>query len=156
AARRVRNASLAAFEHRAFPIARLLERLRDAGVSHAASVLNVNFYYQNWLADDDGRAPHATLRARPAKGAVQRGAFELSLEVVENADPADLYFKFDPDVYAAAAIARMAGHYLEVLRAAVAEPAVTVARVPILTSGERQQLDQWNHSPDAIAPPDAR
>ena len=150
-AKQVRDSSLAAIEHSAFPLSRLLGELRAAGVSHAASLLDVTFYYQNWLANTaEGGAQG--LISGPSKDVFQKGEFELSLEVVESDAACELYFKFNPDVYAEPVIRRMAAHYLAILREAAAEPNRQIDGFSLLSDAERRRLDEWNDGTHADMP----
>jgi amino acid adenylation domain-containing protein len=53
-------------------------------------------------------------------------------------------FKYDADLYDAAAAARMAGHLRTLAEAIVADPRQRVSDLPLLTPAEHRQLAQWN------------
>src|SRR5262249_1350637 len=48
------------------------------------------------------------------------------------------------DLFEDATITRLLGHYQTLLEAVVAEPDLPLARLPLLTPAERQQLAAWN------------
>ncbi|MBH8565767.1 amino acid adenylation domain-containing protein [Nostoc sp. CENA67] len=54
------------------------------------------------------------------------------------------YFEYNSDLFDAATIVRMVGHFQTVLEAIVANPAQKVRELPLLTAPEKQQLQAWN------------
>ncbi|HLK33364.1 MAG TPA: amino acid adenylation domain-containing protein [Terriglobales bacterium] len=74
-------------------------------------------------------------------------------DVCSGASKFDLYFDLDdrsegiigpvtynPDLFEAGTIARLVGHWQELLKGAVSDPARPVAELPLLTAAEREQL----------------
>jgi amino acid adenylation domain-containing protein len=81
------------------------------------------------------RAHVVSERYRLRLVAVQRGA-ELELE-----------FHYDASRFERGAVERIAGYYINLLTAALANPATAVSRLPLLSQAERQQLlVEWNQT----------
>jgi amino acid adenylation domain-containing protein len=139
---RVRSTALDAFAHQDLPFATLVDAVRPSrSLSHDALV-QAMFILQN--------APRAELRLP-----------RLSLEVVEvdnGTSQLDLicafrdvggklegYFHYDSDLFEPATLARLATHYRELLRAAVAAPSTRLSALPLLSARERgRALRDWN------------
>ncbi len=73
--------------------------------------------------------------------------FDLYLELEERADGLLGRFIYRSDLFDAATVERMIGHYLALLGSACAEPARPLARLAMLTDAERRDLlHTWNES----------
>jgi len=74
--------------------------------------------------------------------------FDLSLEL--DARPGGIIgrFEYNADLFDAATIARMVGHWQTLLEGIVADPAQRLVDLPLLSADERHALlNAWNHSP---------
>jgi amino acid adenylation domain-containing protein len=80
------------------------------------------------------------------------GACKLNLKCVENQGSLNLAFHYDASRYERTSIERLSQHFMTLLAAAVSNPDQQVARLPLLTDTERNQvLDDWNQT-DASYP----
>ncbi|HEX3085319.1 MAG TPA: amino acid adenylation domain-containing protein, partial [Pyrinomonadaceae bacterium] len=71
--------------------------------------------------------------------------FDLTLEVGESPGGISVSFEYAKDLFSAATIDRMLGHFLNLLTAIVADPAQTIIDIELLTRKEqRQLLVEWN------------
>ncbi|KAB0511213.1 non-ribosomal peptide synthetase [Pseudomonas extremorientalis] len=71
--------------------------------------------------------------------------FDLSLDTQESGDGIWASLTYATDLFSAATVARMAEHWLSLLRAAVANPALPLQDLATLDSREREQiLVEWN------------
>jgi amino acid adenylation domain-containing protein len=71
--------------------------------------------------------------------------FDLSLDLEEDTGGLIGFLKYNPDLFAAPTIERMAGHWQTLLEGIVAQPDQPIATLPLLTSAERHQvLVEWN------------
>ena len=74
-----------------------------------------------------------------------RAFHDLTLELQERAGRLVGWFEYDKDLFEAATIARMAGHFQSLLKAAVAQPDRSVAELELLSENERRQVvETWN------------
>jgi non-ribosomal peptide synthetase component F len=73
--------------------------------------------------------------------------FKLRLSVVRRESGMELEFQYDASRLERAAVERIAGYYLNLLQAAVANPETAVSRLPLLSENERRQLlVEWNQT----------
>ncbi|OUL18006.1 non-ribosomal peptide synthetase, partial [Nostoc sp. 106C] len=69
---------------------------------------------------------------------------DLMLSLDEQSEGLVGYFEYNSDLFDAATIARMVGHFQTVLAAVVTNPAQKISELPLLTEAENQQLQAWN------------
>ncbi|MDB4893796.1 MAG: Amino acid adenylation, partial [Firmicutes bacterium] len=74
----------------------------------------------------------------------QEGQFELKLYMAKSPNGMLGALQYSTDLFDESTIARMAGHYLNLLQAVVADPDQEVAVLPLLAEGERRQLVEWH------------
>ena len=137
----VRENALAAYAHQDLPFEKLVEDLAPARDLSRNPLFQVLFALQN--------NPPATLELEGAQ--VSRVAlprrnvkFDISLAVRESSEGLRTSWEYSSDLFDAATIARMAGHYQVVLEAVVADPSTRIGDLPLLTELERRQLQAWN------------
>ncbi|MER5965787.1 amino acid adenylation domain-containing protein [Streptomyces sp. NPDC002057] len=141
---RVRTAALGAQQHRETPFERLVEALdlpRDLG---RPPLFQVSFALQNHRAQTV--RPHdLEWRTFPFDGSGVH--LDLGLYCTETEDGLDAFVTYRTDLWDAATVARLAGHWQRVLDRAAAEPHTPVGALDLLTPGERDQvLYGWNDS----------
>src|SRR6266567_3878700 len=73
--------------------------------------------------------------------------YKLRLVAVRRGAELELEFHYDAARLERSAVERIAGYYINVLSAALANPSTAVSRLPLLSQAERQQLlVEWNHT----------
>jgi amino acid adenylation domain-containing protein len=70
--------------------------------------------------------------------------FDLDLELDDRPEGLFGRFVYSTDLFDAATMERMAGHFQTMLEAIVADPEQKLSRLPMLTAAEKQQLTDWN------------
>ncbi|WP_437561756.1 amino acid adenylation domain-containing protein [Sorangium sp. So ce542] len=91
----------------------------------------------------------------PVELDVEQARFDLTLFLTESGDAIEGALEFDLDLFDPATVARLAGHYETILRAAAAAPSSRVGELPLLTPAERREvLVSWNAT-SAPPPPAA-
>jgi amino acid adenylation domain-containing protein len=135
--RRVREVCLGAYGHQDLPFDRLVEELhvqRDLSrnplfqvmfVLHTASLRAVEM-------------PGMTLS--PVEGDSETAHFDLTLQILDAEQGLTAAFVYNTDLFEAATITRMLGHFQNLLEAIVADPEQRLADLPLLTETQRQQL----------------
>jgi amino acid adenylation domain-containing protein len=142
--RQVQATALGAFEHQDLPFEKLVELLQPARDRSRNPLFQVQFALQN--------APLAPLALEGLtlelmSGDVLATRFDLECHVWERADDVAVVFVYNPDLFEAATIRRMLGHYRTLLGAVVAEPDRPVDRLPLLSAAEQHQLlAHWNRA----------
>ena len=73
--------------------------------------------------------------------------FDLALELTPTSNGWQGHFEYNTDLFEAATIRRMIGHWKQLLAAIASDPQQHVENLPILTAAERQQvLFEWNNT----------
>lgn len=142
---RVRRVTLAAYEHQEVPFDRLVDELQPERDTSHTPLFQVVFTLQN--------APMpplelTRLRLRLADTHSGMAKFDLTLEVVEQADGLEVAAEYNTDLFDPETIARLLQHYQVLLESIVAAPDSCIAHLPLLTAAEYQQLvSAWdNHT----------
>ena len=151
---------LAAFDYQEYPIARLVERLNPPRDPSRSLLYQSSFVFQQahrgqqYMQSDDN-TQHTGLQVTMLPLALGAGQTDLALELFDDATELSGYFHANADILSAPTLARMAGHFITLLEAMVADPARSVAALPLLTAAERHQLlVAWNDT--AVAYPQDR
>jgi amino acid adenylation domain-containing protein len=144
--RRVREVCLGAYGHQDLPFDRLVEELRLKRDLSRNPLFQVMFVLQN-ASMRATELPGLTLR--PVEGDSETAHFDLSLVVVDADQGLTASFVYNTDLFEAATITRMLGHFQILLEAMVADPEQRLSDLPLLSDTERQQLVvQWNDTKD--------
>jgi amino acid adenylation domain-containing protein len=139
---RVRETVLGAFSHQELPFEKLVEELNPERKVNRSPLFQVMFALQNMPAPDlsvDG------LSLTPLKLGAATSKFDLSLEVEEKPPGLCVSIEYATDLFAAATIERMLGHFQSLLEGAVNDPTQSVTDLSLMTEAEsRQLLIDWN------------
>jgi amino acid adenylation domain-containing protein len=145
--RRVRATTLAAYEHQDLPFERLVEVLQPGrDLSHTP-------LFQVMLAPQTPPAqglalPGLTITDMDLHNGASK--FDLTLFLREGAGRLKATFEYATDLYDAATIARMLGHFETLLCGIAADPDQRLSHLPILSGAERRRVVvEWN---DTAAP----
>ena len=150
--RRVRDAARGAYAHQDLPFPKLVEAMRPERDASAGPIFQIMFAPQN--------APRAEwslpgLALEPVAIETDRALFDLTLYWEETPSGLRGILEYDTDLFDAATVARLAGHYLNLLETVAADPERALAEAPLLTGAERTELlEKWNAT-DAPFPKDA-
>ncbi|MCP4658786.1 MAG: amino acid adenylation domain-containing protein, partial [bacterium] len=151
---RAREVALGAFAHQDLPFEKLVEALRIERDLSRAPLFQVMFILQTAPVEGAmAELPGMTLEVLP----IDQGTAIYDLTVALN-DMGDLFtgwLEYNTDLFDAATIARMADHYLTLVRGAAAAPETRLSELPLLAPPERHQLlAEWNATESAF--PDQR
>ncbi|RKH09839.1 amino acid adenylation domain-containing protein [Corallococcus sp. CA053C] len=145
---RVREVTLGAYAHQDVPFEKLVEELAPVRDLRRPPLFQVMFVLQNTPMPALALG-EATLEPLPFAQTVAK--FELTLSLEETAEGLRGSLEYNTDLFDAATVERMAGHYRTLLEGLVAEPGQTLSRLPLLTEGERHQLVvAWNQTRTAL------
>lgn len=140
--KRVRGVCLDAYAHQDMPFEKLVEELRpERDLSHSPLfqvMLNLeNAPKQPLVAQG--------LRIEEFEVFSDMAPFDLSLEMTEKGSGIDCLFVYNADLFDAATIERVAGHYRMILEGVVAYPDRRLSELPLLTEAEAHTLlVEWN------------
>ena len=149
---RMRQTVLAALEHQDYPILRLVQRLRPPRDLSRSPLCQTMF-----VLDKPHRVAEQAIPAfaRGETGLrMDLGGFamesiplerraatlDLVMLIIETTGSLSASIRFNTDLFDAATIARMAGHFQTLLESVLRDPAAAIGDVEILTGAERRQL----------------
>ncbi|MFI1016687.1 amino acid adenylation domain-containing protein [Streptomyces sp. NPDC020965] len=145
---RVRTAALGAQQHQETPFERLVEALdlpREVG---RPPLFQVSFALQNHRAQEF-RPRELTWGTFPFEGSAVH--LDLGLYCTETDGGLDAFLTYRTDLWDAATVGRLAGHWQRVLDAVAADPYAPVDTLDLLTSEERHRLlYEWNDTGTAL------
>ncbi|MEO6889068.1 MAG: amino acid adenylation domain-containing protein [Ktedonobacteraceae bacterium] len=154
---RVRTLMLEAYEHQDFPFDKIVEALNPE------RNLSYNPLFQIMFGFHDSplstfKIPNLTVNLTEG---ISNGSakFDMNIVVIPRAEQhtgshheqaaqegITLVWEYNTDLFDAATIRRMVGHYQTLLEAIVVNPRLHLSDVPLLTAEEYQQLAGWNET----------
>ncbi len=147
----VRATVLDAFEHRAVPFAKVVERMEPERSPGHAPLVQVLFIVQPSPAEvteSEGLA----LGLRPVDNGTSK--FDLTAVLRRRDDGLEMRLQYASDLFERATMTRFMDHYRTLLEGMLDRPGATIIDLPILTRPEREALQQWNASRDDRIPSD--
>jgi amino acid adenylation domain-containing protein/non-ribosomal peptide synthase protein (TIGR01720 family) len=139
---RTRQATLGAYEHQELPFERLVEALAPARDLGRMPLVQVVLVLQN-APRAAIELPGLTLQPLPDQGGTTK--FDLTLTLAEDGSTLAGGIEYSTDLFDAATVGRWARHFVTLLGAAVADPELRLAELPLLGEAERHQLlREWN------------
>ncbi|MBO4206241.1 non-ribosomal peptide synthetase [Micromonospora echinofusca] len=147
----VRRHLLDAYAHPDLPFEQLVDALKPERDTSYSPLFQVMLVLQNIPR---GRLDLPDLALRPLPSSTGAAKFDLSVEVVEEADTLHVTFEYDTDLFDAATVARMADHFVRLLAQVAADPSVPVGDLRLLGPAERQrQVVEWNRTARPLTAP---
>ncbi|MCY1045882.1 amino acid adenylation domain-containing protein [Corallococcus sp. bb12-1] len=146
----VRRTTLAASVHQALAFEQLVEALQPTRALSHSPLFQVLFTLQNTPTESLTLPGLAIEQLEIESGTSQ---FDLSLSMNETPHGLVSDLTFDTDLFDAATIERMTGHFLSLLAAVADNPTQPVSRMPLLTEPERTLLlRDWNATSREVSP----
>jgi amino acid adenylation domain-containing protein/non-ribosomal peptide synthase protein (TIGR01720 family) len=141
---RVRQMALDAYAHQDLPFDRLVEALGAARDASFTPVIQIMFMLH--VPDMDRLAPPGvTTEAFAMPVHTAKCDFTLALE--ERADGLRGQAIYSTDLFTAAEIERLIGHFRRLVDSALAAPEAPISQLRMLTDRERAQLAEFGHGP---------
>jgi amino acid adenylation domain-containing protein len=134
---RVRETSLQAYAHQDLPFEMLVEKLHPERSLSQTPLFQVMFVLQNTTAFEVD-LPQVSIRSVSVESTTAK--FDLTLAMQQKAEGLRGCFEYSTNLYDAATIERMAGHFQSLLEGIVLDPDKRLSELPILTEVERRQL----------------
>jgi len=146
---KVRQTVLRALEHADYPVSLLVKQLdvaRDASRSALYQVMYVWHQQHQSGAAAAASSGSGALVAEVLGATMQRGAAQdLLLAVLDTGDQLVCNWTYNVDLFDAGTIARMGGHFAQLLESIVADADARVSSLQLLSNDERNQiLREWN------------
>jgi amino acid adenylation domain-containing protein/thioester reductase-like protein len=147
---RVREVALGGYAHQDVPFEKLILELQpQRSLAHSA-LFQAMLSVQNAPV---GRLELPGLSLAPVPVELGRAKFDLSLDLAELPAGLATLWEYDADLFDRATVGRLAGAFELLLAAAVREPHLPLARLPLLAPAQRHQLlREWNDEPGVPRP----
>ncbi|EAR21793.1 non-ribosomal peptide synthetase [Nitrococcus mobilis] len=142
---RVRETALGAQAHQDLPFEQLVEALQPARSLSHNPLFQVMYNHQarSAAASIELRG----LRIEALSREVGSTQFDLTLDTLEEGGGLSAALTYRTELFDHATVARLAGHWCELLRAMLADPERRVGELPMLPEAERfELLDEWNRT----------
>jgi amino acid adenylation domain-containing protein len=133
---RVREVVLGGQEHQELPFEELVDALKPARALSHSPLFQVLFALQTTLAEAV-RLPGLHVEITEVDAAAAK--FDLSLDMAETEAGLEGAFEYNTDLFDAATVARMAGHFQTLLAGIVATPDCRLHELPLLSVEEWQE-----------------
>ncbi len=142
--RQVRERTLGAYQHQELPFEKLVEELGvERSLAHTP-LFQVTFALQN---NEQGELSLGGAEVQALERGGSAAKFDLMLSLGEAGDEIGGGLEYRSELWEAATIERMAGHYLAVLEAVAAAPEARLSELQLLGAAERRQvLEEWNRT----------
>ena len=140
--RRIRGVALGAYTNQDLPFEILVEVLRPDRDLSRNPLFDVMFQLRNTPERD---VAFPGLRTACIDFDIGVAKFDLTLEAIDQSEGLECRFEYNTDLFDAATIERMAGHFQILLEGIVANPDQCISDLPLLSESERRQLlVEWN------------
>ncbi|MFY1594550.1 amino acid adenylation domain-containing protein [Micromonospora sp. WMMD737] len=147
----VRRHLLDAYAHPDLPFEQLVDALNPERHTSYSPLFQVMLVLQNIPR---GRLALPGLELRPLSSSTGAAKFDLSVEVMEHADELHVIFEYNTDLFDAATIARLAGHFVRLLAQVAADASAPVGALRLLGADERHRLlVEWNRTARPLTGP---
>jgi amino acid adenylation domain-containing protein len=141
---RVRQLTLEAYAHPDLPFEELVKALQPQRDLSHTPLFQVLFVLQN-APISEVELTGLTISPLPTQGAVAK--FDLTLSLQNTASGLVGMWQYNADLFDAATIERMSGHFVTLLSGIITNPEQQISQLPLLSEVEQQQLlVDWNNT----------
>ncbi|QSX79619.1 non-ribosomal peptide synthetase [Agrilutibacter solisilvae] len=134
----VRETTLGAYAHQDLPFEQVVEALQpERSLSHSP-LFQVMLTLNHLTAAGESSLPDLSLS--PIENAKHSAQFDLSLSMTETPDGLVGGLVFATDLFDRSTVERMAGHWMTLLAAMVADDSQQLSRLPLLCAAQREQV----------------
>ncbi|MGK9418713.1 non-ribosomal peptide synthase/polyketide synthase [Pseudomonas cedrina] len=143
----IKEHALGAQAHQELPFERLVEALKvERNLSHTP-LFQVMYNHQPVVADIASVSTASGLELALVEWQARTTQFDLTLDTYEKSGTLHAALTYATDLFDAASIQRMAGHWLSLLQAMVADGEQCIGELPMLAPEEQQVLvHAWNQT----------
>ena len=138
---RVKEVCLGAYAHQDLPFEQLVQILQPERNNSQNPLFQVSFVLEPRILTQDGEWGLSQLDVDTGTSKL-----DLTLELDERAEGIIGRFEYNTDLFDAATIERMVGHYQTLLEGIVSDTNQRISDLPLLTTAEQQLLVQWNNT----------
>ena len=147
----VRQIALDAYAHQDLPFEKLVEELQPQRSLSYSPLFQVTFVFQNTPGETLELPGLSVTRISERESVAAK--FDLTLFISESDSGLTGMWRYNTDLFDAATIDRMSGHFQTLLTALVANPQQPVGQIPLLQVDERHRvLTEWNRTQTEFPP----
>jgi len=139
----VREVALGAYAHQNLPFEKLVEKLQPERNLSRSPLFQVMFAFQN-TPGQPWELPGLTITPLEVHSGTSK--FDLTLDLKETSEGIKGGIEYNTDLFEAATITRMVGHFQTLLESIVANPDQPIWELPLLTTTEQHQLLVERHN----------
>jgi amino acid adenylation domain-containing protein len=140
--RRVKETALAGYANQDVPFEQLVKEVQPDRSLAANPLFQAMFVLQS---EDLPSLQLPGLNVKHFRVGGTRANFDLTLDIIERDGQLNCLFESNADLFEAETIARMTGHFQNLLAGLIANPEQRISQMPLLTDAERRQLlVEWN------------
>src|SRR6202140_2678852 len=141
--RHVRSFALEAYAHQDLPFEKLVEELVPQRSLDTHPLIQVLFTFQSF-ARQVFEIPGLTIQEVPFEAGIAK--FDLALVMWEDGD-LQCQFEYNTDIFEPSTMNRLLRHFEKLLTEVVENPDLRVAKIPLMSSEEREQVVvDWNRT----------
>ncbi|MDH0897561.1 MULTISPECIES: non-ribosomal peptide synthetase [unclassified Pseudomonas] len=145
---RVRDTADAAQSHQDLPFEQVVAAMQPDRSGSGSPLFQIMFNHQVANGSEGLRIPGLALE--PIEWSSPLAQFDLTLNTQETHDTLTAELNYAVALFDESTIARLAGHWLNLLQAMVADPRRCIAELPLLDAAERETVEQIWSSPDVL------
>ncbi|HTG36439.1 MAG TPA: non-ribosomal peptide synthase/polyketide synthase [Thermoanaerobaculia bacterium] len=138
---RVRESALSAYAHQDLPFEKLVDELAPERNLSQTAFFQILLVLQN-APLEPLVLPGITLS--PVTSDAEASKLDFTLDAVEMSGKLVIALRFNPDLFEATTIERLAGHLQRLLETVVIHPERPIHEISLLSEGELQQLREWS------------
>jgi amino acid adenylation domain-containing protein len=135
--RRTRESVLKALDHQDLPFERLVERLKPERDASRQPLIQVMFVFN---PDETSRFDLPGLNVDPLRLDYGSAKFDLSLFFTQDGENLHARLEYNSDIFTPATMERLLDHFQMLLTAALVNPDLPVARLPLTTEADQHRL----------------
>ncbi|MGW0811446.1 amino acid adenylation domain-containing protein, partial [Nonomuraea sp. NPDC002799] len=141
----VRTTTLDAYANQDVPFDHVVERLKPARDAGRTPLFQIMFTFDNFTAADEPAVALAALTAERGRSELITSPFDLTLGLRDSADGMSGEVEYNIDLYEPATIARIAGHFRELVRRIGDDPDLPLSQLESsIADRERERIGGWN------------
>jgi amino acid adenylation domain-containing protein len=141
----VKATMLRAYDHQDVPFEKVVEAVGVKRDLRQHPIVQVVFTLQNTPEVDELRL--GEVQVTPLVAPEVASKFDLNLDITVTPEGLVILFTYSSDLYEAATIERMAGHYENILQSILQQPDLSLSALPLLAPAEENVLlEQFNHT----------
>ncbi|WP_413668446.1 amino acid adenylation domain-containing protein [Mucilaginibacter sp. Mucisp86] len=142
---KVKQTTLEAYGHQEVPFEKVVEAVVKERDLDRSPLFQVMFALQNTAVIPVLEL--GDIKISSEKPGDQSSKYDLSYNAEESREGIKIIAEYNPDLYEAGTIARMAGHYEELIKAVTNEPDNTpISKLQLLSKAEERQLKAFNET----------